>query len=100
MKNYIHPVSLEHKWAKFADLMLVAFQVAFEQSANPRIKRFLNDGDPIQDSIVACRAFKEIGSLGFFNAPRSLYLNSTENVLEENTWNNKLCNSFQNLSER
>ena len=55
------------------------FPSPFEKSANAVIKRFLQDGDPSQNSAVARRALDEIEAMIFAVPPRSPDLNSIEN---------------------
>ena len=42
--------------------------------------RFLQDGDPVQNSALAKRAFKDVGALVFSIPPRSPDLNPIENL--------------------
>ena len=52
----------------------------FAKSANSIVMRFLQDGDPVQNSALAKRAFKDIGALVFSIPPRSPDLNPIENL--------------------
>ncbi len=64
----------------FAGYVRLHFPCIFEKSANPTAKRFVQDGDPCQNSAVARRAFKEVGALKFSIPPRSPDLNPIENL--------------------
>ena len=77
MCDFIHPVSSKDKWAKFANMVLVTFPAA---KCQPPEKRFLNDGDPSQNSTLVSQALKEIGAIEFSNLPNSSYFNSIENI--------------------
>ena len=64
---------------KFANMVREDFPSAFEQSANAVTKRFLQDGDPSQNSAVARRALDEIGAMIFAITPRIPDLSPIEN---------------------
>ena len=55
----------------FAEYVRLHFSHVFEKSANSSAKRFLQDGDPCQNSAVARRAFKQVGAVKFSIPPRS-----------------------------
>ena len=65
---------------KFADYVCEHFPQIFSKSANPIAKRFVQDGDPVQNSAAAKRAFQEIQALMFSIAARSPDLNPIENL--------------------
>ena len=65
---------------KFADYVCEHFPQIFSKSANPIAKRFLQDGDPVQNSAAAKRAFQEIQALMFSIPARSPDLNPIENL--------------------
>ena len=68
------------RWHNVADIARENFPSMFERSANPRAKRFLQDGFPIQNSVAAKRVYDEIGAFVFCLPPHSPDLNPTENV--------------------
>ena len=55
----------------FADFVRERFENVFENSSNPRGKLFLQDGDPIQNSLKAKNAIFDIGARMFSIPPRS-----------------------------
>lgn len=55
------------------------FPQIFAVSANPRAKRFLQDGDPSQNCALSQKAFKEVGAILFKIPARSPDLNPIEN---------------------
>lgn len=65
---------------KFAVYVCDHFPQIFSKSANPKAKRFLQDGDPVQNSAAAKRAFKETGAFMFSIPARSPDLNPIENL--------------------
>lgn len=65
---------------KFADFVRTTLPEAFSNSANPKGKIFLQDGDPSQNSKVAMDAILEIGARVFSIPPRSPDLNPIENI--------------------
>lgn len=56
------------------------FPSAFARSANPQAKRFLQDGDPVQNSKKAKRAIARIGARIFRIPSRSPDMNPIENI--------------------
>ena len=64
----------------FAEYVRAHFPRIFEKSANPTAKRFVQDGDPCQNSAVASRALKQVGACKFSIPPRSPDLNPIENL--------------------
>ena len=62
------------------DIAREHFPSMFERSANPRAKRFLQDGCLIPNSAAAKRVYNEIGAFVFCIPPRSPNLNPIENV--------------------
>ena len=56
------------------------FSDMFKNSANPKGKLFLQDGDPSQNSKVACEAIDSVGFRLCKIPPRSPDLNPAENV--------------------
>lgn len=64
----------------FASYIRKNFPKHFKASANPRAMRFLQDGDPSQNSGVAKKALSDIGALLFKIPPRSPDLNPIENI--------------------
>ena len=64
---------------KFAGIVRSEFKRAFENSANPKGKRFLMDGCPRQNSKVAKTAIDEVGGTIFPIPARSPDLNPIEN---------------------
>ena len=91
---------------KFANMVREDFPSAFEQSANAVTKRFLQDGDPSQNSAVACRALDEIGAIIFAIPSCSPDLNPIENFfhiismeLKKDTISRRIqSNSFEQFS--
>ena len=64
----------------FASFITEKFDRVFANSANPRGKLFLQDGDPSQNSKVARDAMAKIGTRLFSTPPRIPDLNPIENV--------------------
>ena len=64
----------------FAEYVRHHFPAIFENSANPTGKRFVQDGDPSQNSAAARRAFSQVGAFTFSIPPRSPDLNPIENL--------------------
>ena len=64
----------------FAEIVRKSFPDWMEKSANPNGKRFLQDGDPSQQSAVARRAWTELGCVEQPIPPRSPDLNPIENM--------------------
>ena len=64
----------------FAQFILEHFNDAFEKSANPKQKLFLQDGDPSQNSKKTKVALDSIGAEIFSIPPRSPDMNPTRNV--------------------
>ena len=64
----------------FADFIRENFSSMFEDSANPRGKLFLQDGDPSQNSGPSLEAIESVGCRLFRIPPRSPDLNPIENV--------------------
>lgn len=64
----------------FAKYVRERFPNIFQLSANPRVKRFLQDGDPSQNSALAKTALSEVGALLFKIPPRSPDINPIENL--------------------
>ena len=62
---------------KFADFVRTSLPAAFSQCSS---KRFLQDGDPSQNSAVARDAIYSIGAMKFAIPPRSPDLNPIENL--------------------
>ena len=56
-----------------------SFPEAFKKSSNPKAKRFLMDGCPRQNYIIARRAIENVGGFVFKIPPRSPDLNPIEN---------------------
>ena len=75
-EQYFHRLKGEN----FADYVRLRFPQIFPDSANPIAKRFLQDGDPVQNSAAARRAFQEVGAVTFAIPPRSPDLNPIENL--------------------
>jgi len=73
--QYIHRLNGE----SFARYVRDRFPSLFQLSGN-NSSRFLQDGDPSQNSAVAVRALEEIGALRFKIPPRSPDCNPIENV--------------------
>lgn len=65
---------------KFADFITEHFTATFEQSANPRGRLFLQDGDPSQNSTLARKSMRAVGARNFSIPPRSPDINPIENV--------------------
>ena len=57
-----------------------SFPDMIKRSANPRAKRFLQDGDPSQNSAAACSAMVDVGIELFKIPARSPDLNPIENI--------------------
>ena len=64
----------------FSEYVRLHFPQIFAKSANPIAKRFLQDGDPVQNSALAKQAFKDVGAFMFSIPPRSPDLNPIENL--------------------
>ena len=65
---------------RFSEYVRLNFPRIFARSANAKAKRFLQDGDPAQNSAVAKRAFHEVGAFMFSILPHSPDLNPIENL--------------------
>ena len=70
---------------KFATIVHSSFPKAFENSSNPKAKRFLMDGCPRQNSKIAMHAIEKVGGLVFKIPPRSPDLNPIENFFHSLT---------------
>jgi len=68
---------------KFANIVDEEFPKAFRKCGNPRVKRFLQDGDPSQNSAIARKAIKKTGTMLFSIPPRSPDLNPIENFFHQ-----------------
>ena len=66
--------------AKFARYVRTSFNQTFALSSNPRARRFLQDGDPSQNSRAAMRAIDRISAKKMGIPARSPDLNPIENV--------------------
>ena len=96
------------KGENFADYVRLRFPQIFLDSANPTAKRFLQDGDPVQNSAAARRAFQEVGAVTFVIPPRSPDLNPIENLfhlvskqLREDAIDKQITSeNFEQFSER
>ena len=64
----------------FSEYVRLNFPQIFAKSANSIVMRFLQDDDPVQNSALAKRAFKDVGALVFSIPPRSPDLNPIENL--------------------
>ena len=64
----------------FSQFILENFPLIFSKSNSPYVKRFLQDGDPSQNSKLARDAMKEVGATVFPIPPRSPDINPIENV--------------------
>ena len=64
----------------FASYIRNRFPSHFQASTNPRAMRFLQDGDPSQNSTKAQRALQDVGALLFRIPARSPDLNPIENI--------------------
>ena len=64
----------------YADFVREHFTRAFANSANPRSKVFLQDGNPRQNSVAAKRALDEVNGKLFSIPPRSPDINPIENL--------------------
>ena len=64
----------------FASYIRNRFPSHFQASANPRAMRFLQDGDPSQNSTKVQRALQDVGALLFRIPARSPDLNPIENI--------------------
>ena len=64
----------------FSEYVWLNFPQIFAKSANSIVMRFLQDGDPVQNSALAKRAFKDVGALVFSIPPRGPNLNPIENL--------------------
>lgn len=92
----------------FAEFVTDHFSSVFENSANPRGKLFLQDGDPRQCSKVARQALYHLGCRMFAIPPRSPDINPIENIfhlvrkqLQDDALKNKITKeSFAAFSER
>lgn len=59
---------------KFAAIVDSSFPKAFQNSSNPKSKRFLMDGYPRQNAKMAMQAIEKVGGLVFKIPPGSLFL--------------------------
>ena len=92
----------------FAEFVAEHFSSVFDNSANPRGKLFLQDGDPRQCSRVARKAMENLGCRMFAIPPRSPDINPIENIfhlvrkqLQDDALRNKITKeSFAAFSER
>ena len=92
----------------FAEFFTDHFSSVFKNSANPRGKLFLQDGDPRQCSKVARQAMDHLGCRMFSIPPRSPDINPIENIfhlvrkqLRDDALRNKITKeSFAAFSER
>ena len=66
--------------ALIAEFVEKHFDSAFMKSCNPKGRRFLQDGDPSQNSARAKKALKKANALCFGIPPRSADLNPIENL--------------------
>ena len=64
----------------YAEFVRKHFPRAFTNSANPRGKLFLQDGDPRQNSVAAKRALDDVNAKLFSIPPRSPDINPIENL--------------------
>ena len=64
----------------FAEFVRLHFPACFKETANPKEKLFLQDGDPSQNSAKAMDAIAEVGGKKFSIPPRSPDLNPIENL--------------------
>ena len=76
----MHPVFWEAQWGKFCQNSQEGLSKAFRDSINPKNKLFLQDGNPIQNSKKANRAFDAIGCKVSAIPARSPNMNPTENI--------------------
>ena len=81
----MHPVFWEAQWGKFCQNSQEGLSKAFRDSINPKNKLFLQDGNPIQNSKKANRAFDAIGCKLFAIPARSPDVNPIENIF------NRIC---------
>jgi len=92
----------------FAKYVGDRFPTIFSLSANPKTGRFLQDGDPSQNSAAARSAFEDVGALLFKIPPRSPDINPIENVfhlvskkLEKQALRKQITyETFEDFSER
>ena len=92
----------------FADFIEEHFPEMFENSANPKGKLFLQDGDPSQNSALAREAMDLVGCRVFSIPPRSPDLNPIENIfrligkqLKREALERNICHeTFAHFSER
>ena len=92
----------------FASFIRKHFEEAFSNSANPRGKLFLQDGDPRQNSKAAKEAIDDVGARLFSIPPRSPDINPIENVfsivsrkLDRDAIDNAITTeSFKEFSQR
>ena len=68
---------------EFAKFIRTHFKSAFERSANPKGKLFLQDGDPSQNSRKAQNAMYAVDAKKFSIPPRSPDANPIENVFNQ-----------------
>ena len=93
---------------KFSNIVDENFEDTFEKCGNPRRRRFLQDGDPSQNSAKARRAFQRNDTLLFSIPPRSPDLNPIENFfhlvsvkLRNNTIDHNITDeTFEQFSQR
>ena len=112
--SFYHDVELCEQYPKtirgkkMADIVENSFPAAFEQSVDPRGKRFLMDGCPRQNCKLANLAYDKVGGVVFKIPPRSPDLNPIENFFNLVTKSlngqaisrNITHETFQEFSER
>ena len=92
----------------YAEFVRKHFPRAFAESANPRGKLFLQDGDPRQNSAAAKRALDDVDAKLFSIPPRSPDINPIENLfhliqskLDRDALERNITNeNFERFSER
>ena len=80
-EQYDGPITGE----KFAAIVKSSFEKVFENSSNPKARRFLIDGCPRQNSKIAMNAINKKHAKGFKIPSRSPDLNPTENFFNSVT---------------
>ena len=102
----------QHEWTitgeNIARFIRAVFPTAFQLSANPESRLFLQDGDPRQNSVVAQEAMEDIGCQSFWIPARSPDLNPIENIfhlirnkLKEDALTNEITHeTYEEFSER
>ena len=92
----------------FAEFVREYFPLVFKRGQNPKGRLFLQDGDPRQNSKIACKAMEAVDCRMFEIPPRSPDINPIENMfhlvrqqLTKDAWDYKITKeTFEQFSDR